>query len=362
MSIYTPELDSTMEGMYRCLNTDLMLVIAALLQDDILNAPMMEKKIRGSLEEEVGWNFSSIDIGKTCNKLFESNVLARYKKERAPGVEASQAHVAENLYCYSVNGGRTSDFAVIATAALKVLSDNDASVVELTQSKVSVNTIKLLVAMFPHSLLDSGPVDFANYCAKFDVGDYGPTYSELRRKTDLAESTLSRHLDTLTVQGYIRKVENPKVYRVVGDLLQYCPGRRGGGIDVGLRKLVEEGRLVRGGDMETFTVSDLRAAFETAPSRRMLARKVDALVDDGYFSVERQSEPDYWELEGKGGRVGLSFAVPLQRFLMGYADLAVLRTHANILYSNPLDLKRSVTRSLSRYAVVSGHVGKPGTK
>jgi len=360
--IYTADLEGRMEATYRYLNTDLFLVVLALMQDDILDVPRLETRIKDSVETDIGWGFSSGDIGKVCNKLSECGVLAKYKKERGQDVAASQKRVGEQLYCYSLRGGKNSDPAIIATAALKILADNDASIVELTQSKISVNTVKLLVAMFPHSVLDSGPADFNTYCSKFDVTDYGPTYSELKEKTGITEASLHRQLVTLKTNGYIHKAENPKVYRVVGDLLQYAPGNKGGNIDEGLRMLAEKGRLTREGEMNIFTISDLLYTFDTKPTKKALRKKVDSLVNQGYFLVESESGSDYWQLDGKGGRVGLSLVVPLQRFLMGNADLIELGGHAAVLYSNPLDLKRCVTNVLSRYALVSGHVGKPGTR
>lgn len=356
-SIYDEHLERFMNEAYSRINTDLMIVIQSLIGTDVLRTSDLEQRVKSQLEREIGWKFNVSDVGNAANKLYELGVLWRYRREGEHRLGGD--FTAQNLYAYGMPKHALESEGVVALAALRVFGDSDASIAELTQRRNSISAIKLLTAMFPHSMLDMGPIDFCQNREKYDRTNYCPTFNELKQKTGLRETSLRRQLEKLEKYELIEKIESPREYNVVEDLTAHKPPSKFGSTN---RAIVE---MARGGFLSvgsTFDFGTLYKKFTKKPNRKMLSRKLTELLKAGYLIVSKEGEPTYWRLEGKGERIGLYFVLPRQRYLMGYDNLQCLQDEASFLLSHASEKRRYVTNVLARYSQVCGYVGRSKKK
>jgi hypothetical protein len=352
-AIYTGHLNILMEETYAKINTDLMIVIQSLIGENVLHNSDLEKRIKSQLEKNIGWNFDVSDVGNVTNKLSELGVLWRYKREGEHQLAAD--FLNQTLYVYSMPEHVSKDQRVIALAALRVFGDSEASITELTQRRKSISAIKLLTAMFPHSMLDMGPHDFLQNRENYDPDKYCPIFNELLLKTGLREKTLRTQLEKLESHGLINKVSAARQYKVMKDFTTYKPRSKFGATNRAMVKMAKDGFLSVG---NTFTFKELYDRFDKKPDQKMLRKKLHNFVDMGYLTVSKEKDLTYWVLNGKGQRVGLYFVLPLQRHLMGVTGFNFLQDEAKYLTSHSSEITRDVTNVLARYAKVSGYIGR----
>jgi len=336
---------------YKAINTDLLVVLTALTGTSILTTSDIESRIYELLERELSWEIDTGDIGKACNRLFRLGLFQRYKR-RVSKVKGD--FFDQNLYSYSVSPDLLERDLIIAQAALKVFGENNASVVELTQSRFSVNTIRLLLSLFPGSTLILDDQEYGHARRSFDRGRCRLSYTDLMAMNGFDPATLNRQIQNLDDFGYTVKEEHPKRYGVAKSLGDYKCGNPRGKIDRTLLRLAVAGHLSEG---KEFTLDELYGLFEEKPDRDVLRRKVNGLVGS-YLGVAEEQRPVDYLLTGKAERIGLYFLIPLQRYIMGRSTIDLLREEASTFEERPSELGKCVTIVLENYARISGHVGK----